>query len=163
MATVPLIEEQVVEDFVVLNVGKVGLSDEQFVELCADNRELHLELTAQKELLIMPLPGAKTGRRNESITTSLANWARQDGTGVTFATSTPFQLPNGANRAPDASWLRRKKWDALTDDQQEKLPPLCPDFVVELMSPSDRRRPVRFRMLQAKMEEYIANGVRLAG
>ena len=160
MASVPLIEEQVAEDFVVLNLEKVGITDEQFVELCADNRELHLELTAQKELVIMPLPGGKTGRRNESITTSLANWARQDGTGVTFATSTPFHFSNGANRAPDASWVRREKWDALTDEQQEKLPLLCPDFLVELMSPSDRR-PVRFRMLQAKMEEYIANGVRL--
>src|SRR5207253_1103853 len=103
-------EEQVAEDLVVLNLEKVGLSDDQFIELCSDNRDLyHLELTAQKELLIMPLPGAKTGRRNEAISTNLANWARQDRTGVTFGTSTVFQLPNGAKRAPDASWVRRVK------------------------------------------------------
>jgi Uma2 family endonuclease len=160
MASVPLTEEQVTEDLVVLNLEKVGLSDDQFIELCSDNRDFHLELTAQKELLIMTLPGPKTGRRNQTISTDLENWARQDGTGVTFAPSTLFRLPNGAMRAPDASWIRREQWDALTDEQQEKVPTLCPDFVVELMSPSDRR-PVRFRMLQTKMDEYIANGAQL--
>jgi Uma2 family endonuclease len=145
---------------VILNLEKVALSDEQFFELCSDNRELHLELTAQKELLIMTLPGPKTGHRNESITTSLGNWTRQDGTGVTFGPLTLFHLPNGAKRAPDASWVKREKWDALNDEQQEKFGLFCPDFVGELMSPSDRR-PVRFRMLQAKMEEYIANGAQL--
>ena len=160
MARVPLIEEQVAEDWVVLNVEKVGLSDEQFVELCADNRELHLELTAQKELVIMTLPGPKTGRRSTFICTDLENWARKDGTGITFSPLTLFALPNGAKRAPDASWLRRSRWDALTDKQQEGLPTFCPDFVLELMSPSDRR-PVRFRMLQAKMTEYIANSAQL--
>jgi len=160
MASVPLTEEQVAEDLVVLNLEKVGLSDDQFFELCSDNRDFHLELTAQKELLIMSPPGGKTGRRNEAITTDLAIWARQDGTGVTFTTGTLFHLPNGAKRAPDGSWVRREKWVALTDEQQEKIPRLCPDFVVELMSPSDRR-PVRFRMVQAKMDEYIANGAQL--
>ena len=160
MASVPLTEEQVTEDLVVLNVEKAGLSDDQFIELCSDNRDFHLELTAQKELLIMTPPGPKTGRRNEVISTDLAIWARQNGTAITFAPSTLFRLPNGAMRALDASWLRREKWDALTDEQQEKIPPFCPDFVVELMSPSDRG-PLRFRMLQAKMDEYIANGAEL--
>jgi Uma2 family endonuclease len=157
MASVPLTEEQITEDLMVLNLEKVGLSDDQFIELCGDNRDFHLELTAQKELVIVPLPGAKTGRRIQSISIDLGVWARQNGTGVTFGTSTLFHLPNGAKRAPDASWVRREKWDALSDEQQEKIPLLCPEFVVELMSPSDRR-PVRFRMLQAKMDEYIANG-----
>jgi len=160
MANVPLTEELVADDLLVLNVEKVGLTDEQFVELCLDNRELHLELTARKELVIMTLPGGKTGRRGTHICTNLENWARQNGTGITFVPFTLFLLPNGARRAPDASWLRRDRWDALTDEQQEKIPPLCPDFVVELMSPSDRR-PVRFRMLQAKMAEYIDNGAQL--
>src|SRR6266496_1442811 len=111
MASVPLTAEQVRENLVVLNLEKVGLSDDQFIELCSDNREFHLELTAQKELVIMPLPGPKTGRRNESITISLGIWARQDGTGVTFGPLTPFHLRNGAKRAPDASWLKREKWD----------------------------------------------------
>jgi Uma2 family endonuclease len=138
----------------------VGLTDEQFVELCADNRELHLELTAQKELVIMTLPGPKTGRRNNDICYAPTDWAKKDGTGITFAPFTLFALPNGAKRAPDASWLRRVRWEALTDEQQEGLTTICPDFVLELMSPSDRR-PVRFRMLQAKMAEYIDNGAQL--
>ena len=134
MARGPLTEEEVIADSLILNLETVGLSDEQFFQLCLDNRELHLELTAQKELVIMTLPGGKTGRRNEIICRRLGNWAEQDGTGITFVPLTLFILPSGAKRAPDASWLRRERWDTLTDEQQEKAPPLCPDFVVELMS-----------------------------
>ena len=158
MARGPLTEEEVIADSLVLNVETVGLSDEQFFQLCLDNRELHLELTAQKELVIMTLPGGKTGRRNEIICRRLGNWAEQDGTGITFVPLTLFILPSGAKRAPDASWLRRERWDTLTDEQQEKAPPLCPDFVVELMSRSDRRK---LKMLQSKMAEYIDNGAQL--
>ena len=160
MARVPLTEQSVAEDWLILNLENVAFSDEQFIELCADNRELHLELTAQKELVIMTLPGGKTGRRNSIISARLENWAQKDGTGITFAPLTLFELPNGAKRAPDASWLRLNRWNALTDEQKESIPPLCPDFVVELMSPSDRG-PVRFRMAQAKMAEYIENGAQL--
>ncbi len=158
MARVPLTEEQVEFDSLVLNVDKVGLSQEQFFELCRDNRELHLELTAQKELVIMALPGGKTGRRNTIICTRLANWAEKAATGVTFVPLTLFVLPNGAMRAPDASWVRNERWEALTDDQQESAPPLCPNFVVELMSRSDKRK---LKMLRSKMEEYIANVAQL--
>ena len=161
MARVPLTEQSVAEDWLILNLENVAFSDEQFIELCADNRELCFELTAQKELVIMTPPGPKTGRRHATICTDLEIWSRANGTGITFATDTIFTLPNGAKRGPDASWLRREAWDALTSEEQEKLPVLCPDFVVEVVSRSDRR-PVRFRMLQAKMDEYIANGVRLA-
>jgi len=161
MASVPLTEEQITEDLVVLNFEKVGLSDEQFFDLCGDNRDFQFELTAQKELLIITPPGPHTGRRNEMITFSLGIWSRQNGTGVIFDNGTLFRLPNGAKRGPDASWVRNEKWNALTRDEQEnKIPLLCPDFVAELMSPSDRK-PYRFRMLQAKMDEYIANGVQL--
>ena len=160
MASVPLTEQDVSADWLVLNLQEVRLSDEQFVALCADNRELHLELTAQKELVIMTLPGGKTGRRNSIISACLENWAQKDGTGITFAPLTLFELPNGAKRAPDASWLRLNRWNALTDEQKESIPLVCPDFIVELMSPSDRR-PVRFRMLQAKMAEYMENGAQL--
>jgi Uma2 family endonuclease len=159
MTRVPLTEEQVAEDWLVLNVENVRLTDEQFVDLCVDNREFVFELTAQKELVIMPLPGPKTSRRNTIISTRLENWAEKDGTGIAFG-PTLFALPNGARRAPDACWLRREQWDALTVEEQERLSPLRPDFVLELMSPSDRR-PARFRMLQAKMAEYVANGARL--
>ena len=160
MASVPLTEEQVTDVFLVLNLEHVGLTDEQFVELCSDNDEFHLELTAQKELVIMTLPPLGTGRRNTTISTDLEIWARENGSGITFGPLTMFALPNGARRAPDASWVRRERWDALSKEEQEKLTTFFPDFVVELMSRSDRR-PVRFRMLQAKMAEYIANGAQL--
>ena len=160
MAKVPVTEEQLSEDMIVLNFEKIAFTDDDFVELCADNRDFILETTAQKELIIMTLPGAKTGRRNTMLCTDLEIWARQEGQGITFSPFTPFHLPNGARRAPDASWLTKKRWNALTEEEQEKLPRLCPDFVAELMSQSDKR-PARFRMLQAKMEEYIANGAQL--
>src|SRR2546427_1758031 len=160
MMSVPLTEQDVSPDWLVLSLQEVRLSDGQFVALCADNRELHLELTAQKELVIMTLPGGKTGRRNDIISRYLANWADKNKSGIMFAPLTLFELPNAAKRAPNASWLRRKRWDALTDEQKESIPPLCPDFVVELMSPSDRG-PVRFRMAQSKMGEYIENGAQL--
>lgn len=158
MARVPLVEEEVAADSVVLNIGKVGLSDEQFFQLCHDNRELHLELTAQKELVIMALPGGKTGRRNTRFCYRLEAWSEKDGTGITFIPLTLFVLPNRAMRAPDGSWLRLDRWNALTDEQQESAPPLCPDFVMELMSKSQKSR---LKMLQAKMAEYIANGAQL--
>jgi Uma2 family endonuclease len=143
MAKAPLMEEQLSDDMIVLNFEKVALSDDDFIELCANNDDFILETTAQRELIIMTLPGAKTGRRNTILSTALENWAMQDGRGITFSPYTPFHLPNGARRAPDASWLTNERWNALTEEQQEKLPWLCPDFVSELMSPSDRR-PYRF-------------------
>ena len=156
MARSTLTEKQVEADAMTLNVETVRLSKEQFFRLCNDNPELHLELTAQKELVIMTLPGGKTSRRNTIISTRLTTWAERRGTGPTFGPLTLFVLPNGAMRAPDASWIRQERWDALTDEQQESAPPLCPDFVLELRSRSDRLKP-----LQAKMAEYIANGARL--
>ena len=160
MLKVPVIQEQLSEDLVILNFENVAFSDDDFIELCADNRELLFETTAQKELIIMTPPGGKTQRRNTVLSTDLEIWSRQDGRGITFTNNTPFHLPNGARRAPDASWLSSTRWNALTDEEQEKLPPLCPEFVAELMSRSDRR-PVRFRMLQTKMAEYMANGAQL--
>lgn len=156
MARIPATEEEVGSAPLVLNLESVGLSPEQFFRVCRDNPGLHLELTARKELVIMTLPGGKTGRRNAMIVAALENWARSDGTGIVFSPSTLFFLPNGAMRAPDASWLRLERWEALSEDQQEQAPPLCPDFVVELRSPSDR-----IANLQSKMEEYVANGARL--
>jgi Uma2 family endonuclease len=156
MARTPTLEEQVKADCLVLNVEKVGLTSEQFFQLCSDNRDLFFELTAQKELVIMPLPGPNTSRRNAIITTELTIWARRDGTGVTFDSACRFILPNGAHRGPDASCLRRERWEALSPDEQRKLAPLCPDFLVELMSPSDTLAGQK-----KKMDEYMTNGLRL--
>src|SRR5207244_12777239 len=105
MASVPLTEDQAAEDWVVLNLEKVGFSDEQFVELCSDNRDFHLELTARKELVIMTPPGGKTGLRNDALCRLLSNWAKQKGKGITFSPGTWLHVPDGAKRALDASWL----------------------------------------------------------
>ncbi len=139
-----------------LNVQATRLTEEQFTRLCQENPELRIELTAQQELVIMPPTGSETGRRNSTLTQRLANWAETDGTGIVFDSSTLFTLPNGAKRSPDASWVRKERWNALTKDQREGFAPLCPDFVVELRSPTDRLSD-----LHDKMREYIANGARL--
>ena len=141
---------------VVLNVHSIGLTDDQFLQLCSDNSDFRFEMTAQGELIIMPPPGARTGQRNGEITMRLGIWTKQDGTGVFFGTDAGFTLPNGARRGPDAAWISRDRWNRVPEELKEKLPPICPDFVVELRSPSDRLAGI-----QEKMEEYIANGARL--
>jgi len=139
-----------------LNVQGVIVSDEQFELLCQENPTLRLELTAWKELVIMPPTGSKTGLRNSRLNSDLVVWAKNDGTGLVFDSSTMFTLPNGAKRSPDASWVKRERWEELTTAQQEGFAPLCPDFVIELRSPTDRLSD-----LQEKLQEYIDNGARL--
>jgi Uma2 family endonuclease len=160
MARVPLTKEKVETDRVILNVEKVALSEEQFFRLCSDNPDLRFELTAQKELIIMPPAFPQTGWRNNRICYRLTQWADEDGTGYVFDSSAGYTLPNGATRGPDASWIRRDHWKALGDEaeeeKKERFAHICPDFVVELMSISDR-----LKEQQAKMVEYIANGARL--
>lgn len=132
------------------------LTDEQFFKLCQANRDLRFERTATGELIIMPPTGGETGNRNGKITQKLFNWTDADGTGIAFDSSTCFKLPNGANRSPDASWIKLERWNTLTEEEKEKFPPICPDFVIELLSPSDT-----LKVTQEKMREYIDNGVRL--
>jgi Uma2 family endonuclease len=139
-----------------LDVHSVGFTDEQFYQLCQDNEALRLELTAEGELIIMPPTGGITGSRNALITARLTVWAEKDGTGLSFDSSTMFCLPNGAKRSPDAAWVQRERWDALTEDEREGFVPVCPDFVLELRSATDR-----LSFLQDKMQEYIANGAQL--
>ncbi|VXD15423.1 conserved hypothetical protein [Planktothrix serta PCC 8927] len=134
----------------------VNLTDEQFYQLCVANQYWKLELSAKGELIIMPPTGGSTGNRNLKINQQLANWADQDGTGLGFDSSTCFQLPNGAKLSPDAAWIPLIKWQTLTPEQQDKFPPLCPDFIVELRSPSDSLKDLR-----EKMQDYINNGTRL--
>lgn len=139
-----------------VNLHSIRLTDEQFYRLCEDNPELRLELTAEGELIVMSPTGSKTGMRNSRLTTQLGQWARQDGGGVAFDSSTGFSLPNGSKRSPDASWLAKERWNALSAEEQEGFAPLCPDFVVELRSPRDTASA-----LKAKMSEYIDNGALL--
>ena len=132
------------------------LTDERFFEFCRLNRELRIERTARGELSIMAPAGGDSSDSNAEITFQLRRWAKRDGTGRTFDSSGGFRLPSGAVRSPDASWVSKARLATLTDEQRRKFIPLCPDFVVELRSPSDGLAP-----LQDKMREYIDNGARL--
>ena len=133
----------------------IELTDDQFFQLCQHNRDLRLERTAEGELIIMPPTGWESGNRNAKLTTRLENWAETDDTGLAFDSSTGFKLPNGANRSPDASWVRRERLEALKPDPAKFLP-MAPDLAVELRSATDS-----LDTLQQKMQEYIDNGVRL--
>ena len=134
----------------------IDMTDDQFFQLCQNNRELRFERNANGELIIMLPTGGETGNRNGRITQQLMNWTDADGTGIAFDSSTCFKLPNGADRSPDASWIKLEICDALSDEEKQKFPPICPDFVIELLSPSDS-----LKTTQEKMKEYIDNGVRL--
>lgn len=134
----------------------IEMTDEQFFEFCSINRDLRIERTAEGDIFIMTPAGGATGARNSRINLQLALWAKQDGRGVAFDSSTGFILPNGATRSPDAAWVGRSRLAALTREQKEKFLPLCPDFVIELRSPSDP-----LTMLQEKMREYMANEAQL--
>jgi len=136
------------------------VTPKQFDELAVSNSEVRMELTAEGELIVMPPTGGTAGRRNFRLSQQLANWAERDGTGVGFDSSTIFVLPNGARRSPDVAWVRLDCWNALTPEQQDGFPPITPDFVIELVSPSDWKSQ-RYEDLQRKMQEYLDNGVRL--
>jgi Uma2 family endonuclease len=132
------------------------LSDDAFFDLCTSNEENRIERTAEGRVIIMAGTGGKTGARNLLISGQLMNWTIADDRGIAFDSSTMFLLPNRAMRSPDASWVSRTRWNELTSEQQDKYIPLCPEFVVELTSPSDRLPEVT-----AKMSEWIENGARL--
>ncbi|MEJ7618399.1 MAG: Uma2 family endonuclease [Pyrinomonadaceae bacterium] len=132
------------------------LSDEEFEQLCAEYSELRLEMNSEGEVIIMAPVVTEGGKRNFVLTGRFAAWVEADGTGVGFDSSTGFTLPNGAKRSPDVSWIKLERWHALPDHQKNKFALICPDFVVELRSKSDR-----LSTLQQKMEEYLANGASL--
>jgi len=135
---------------------ELHLSDEQFFQLCQKHSHLRFERNADGDIIVMPPTGGWTGKRNSDINYQLRAWNRRAKLGEVFDSSTGFRLPNGADRSPDASWLKLERWEALTAEQQEKFVPLCPDFVIELRSPSDT-----LKTLQDKMQEYLENGSQL--
>jgi Uma2 family endonuclease len=132
------------------------MTEEEFFAFCQLNRKLRIERTRHGEVVIMPPSGGESGRRELEAGGCLFNWAKADGTGLPFGSSTGFVLPNGAERSPDLAWVRRARWEALTHDQRERFPPLCPDFVGEIRSRTDR-----LPALQEKMQEYMDNGAEL--
>jgi Uma2 family endonuclease len=132
------------------------LSDDAFWTFCQRNPDLRVEQTPNGTLLLMPPTGGSSGTRNLSIARYLDEWIEKEGGGFGFDSSTMFRLPNGAHRSPDAAWVQRERYRALTPEERDGFVPLAPDFVVELRSPSDNRPT-----LQDKMNEYIRAGVRL--
>jgi len=134
------------------------MSDEELMRFGQENRPLRIEREENGELLIMTPTGIRTGNKNLRIVRLLDEWAEQDGRGIGCDSSTGFRLANGAIRSPDASWIANERLNKLTDEQQEAYGPICPDFIIELVSPSDRLNNVK----QKIAEQWIANGVQLA-
>jgi Uma2 family endonuclease len=132
------------------------VTEEDFLELCRQNPDMRIEMSKEGDIIILPPTGGETSRHNFNLNTDLGTWARRNGTGVCFESNAMFLLPNGAKRSPDLSWVRLERWNARTAEQRKSFPPLCPDFVLELRSPSDSLKSVK-----AKMEEYIENGAEL--
>jgi Uma2 family endonuclease len=135
----------------------LSLTNETFAELCQTNPELRLERNAQGELVIMAPTGSESGRQNLSLSAQLWYWNQQSKQGVVFDSSAGFTLPNGAIRSPDTAWISQARWEAITPEQRRRFAPICPDFVLELKSPSDDLGP-----LQKKLMEYMENGTQLA-
>lgn len=139
---------------------KFKVTPEQFEQLADIDQLARIELTKDGELIIMSPTGGTAGRKNSRLTQQLRNWADIDGKGEVFDSSTVFVLPNGARRSPDVSWIKEERWNQLTEAQQDGFPPIAPDFVMELVSPSDIKNQ-RYEDLQLKMQEYLDNGVKL--
>lgn len=134
----------------------IDMTDEQFYQLCRANPEVKLERSPTGELIINAATDDKTGSFNFELSADFGIWNRQTKLGVGFDSSTCFKLPKGGNRSPDIAWIRQERWDGLTLAAHTKFPPICPDFVLELRSPSDALQTV-----QAKLIEYIDNGAEL--
>ncbi|MBD1883891.1 Uma2 family endonuclease [Microcoleus vaginatus] len=142
---------------ITLNLNSIiKLTSEQFYQLCEENPELKLERNANGELIVMPPTGGETGRSNSKLNLQIGLWNEQTQLGEAFDSSTGFTLPNKADRSPDASWVEKSRWEALTPQQRENFIPLCPDFAVEILSPTDS-----LKKTQEKMQEYMENGCRL--
>ena len=136
------------------------ITPKQFEQLANAEQLARIELTKDGELIVMSPTGGTAGRRNFNLYLDLGSWNRQTKLGEAFDSSTTFTLPNGARRSPDVSWIKLERWNQLTQIQQDGFPPIAPDFVIELVSPSDLKNQ-RYEDLQAKMQEYLDNGVKL--
>ena len=132
------------------------LDADTFLHFSSVNRDLRLELSADGDLIVLPPTGGMTGMRNADLTYQVAHWNQQHERGTVFDSSTGFHLPNNAVRSPDVSWVSEEKLAKLTPEQMEKFPPFCPEFVLELRSPTDR-----LEVVKAKMQAYMENGAEL--
>lgn len=134
----------------------IEMTEDEFLAFCEINHEARIERTAEGELEIMPPAGMYTGSKELDIAAQLRYWARRDGTGIAFGSNAGFTLPNGAVRSPDAAWIPRSRLAELTTEDKSGFGHICPDFVIELRSRSDR-----LSVLRAKMDEYMENGTQL--
>jgi Uma2 family endonuclease len=132
------------------------MTDDEYFQFCANNSKLRVERTPEGDIVIMPPAGFESGHRNSELIRQLGNWAISDGRGLACDSNTEYLLPSGAAYAPDASWVLQSRLDKFTRDEKRKFPRLCPDFVIELMSPSDRLSKAK-----AKMREWMENGAQL--
>jgi Uma2 family endonuclease len=133
------------------------MSDEELMRFCAANDFLRVERDANGEILVMTPAGSNTGRKNAYLIQVLGSWSDADGRGYAFDSNTGFTLPDGSMRSPDAAWIRASRWDALSAKDKDGFSPICPDFIIELRSPSDN-----LAELEMKMEKWIANGAQVA-
>lgn len=136
------------------------VTPEQFEQLAYAEQLARLELTKNGELIVMSPTGGEAGEKNFNLYIDLGIWNRQTKLGKAFDSSTVFVLPNGARRSPDVSWIELERWNSLTPKEKQGFPPIAPDFVIELVSPSDLKNQ-RYEDLQVKMQEYLDNGVKL--
>ena len=144
-------------DKIILKGEQVQMTDDEFFSFCQANAGLNIERNAQREIIIMSPTGSLSGNLSSKINAQLFNWNEQTGYGLVFDSSTGFTLPDGSVLSPDASWLSLEKWRALSEDEKKRFAPVCPEFVVELRSDSDRLSD-----LQQKMESWLQNGAQLA-
>lgn len=133
------------------------MKDEELMRFCAENDALRVERDANGELIVMSPSGSGTGQKNSDLIYQLTAWARETNSGATFDSSAGFTLPDGSMRSPDAAWIAWPRWNALTKEEQDGFAPICPEFVIELRSPSDS-----LPELQAKMQMWVANGAEVA-
>ena len=132
------------------------ISNSDFEHLCASNPELKLETDAAGNLIVMSPTGTITGERNSDLNYQVQAWNRRYKLGKVFDSSTGFKLSNGATRSPDVSWMALSKWNSLTEQQKRGFAPIDPDFVIELMSPTDD-----LLTAQQKMAEYMTCDIQL--
>ncbi len=143
---------------VLLNYKKFRFEDDEFYDFCIQNDQLKFERDANGNIIVMPNTGGKTGKRNAALNAEVYFWNKTFPFGIVFDSSTAFKLPSSAVRSPDVAWVSRQRWEALTETEQEKFPPLCPDFVIELISATDNEEEAKKKMT----DDWLANGCRLA-
>jgi len=132
------------------------MTDEEFTAFCAGHPDLNFEMTAEGEIIVMSPNNYLTGISNSDVSAELRNWARKDRRGAASDSSAGFVLPNGARRSPDAAWVLKTRLDSTDIRRKNSFLHLCPDFVIEVRSDSDRLPPLR-----RKMREYMENGAQL--